>query len=262
MHFSTHADLDCFHSTTDLLIKINNYLSVAITNRHFWVLDNSATFNTAYQPPPPTSPPHTLFPWLPPTSLAILSRVSLGLFFLPLNWIPQHSFLLLYSSSRWSYSVEQHEAELRRSTYARIFFSSKYHSTTQFAVRGIWGYEGTMYTKGQLEVTLKFSIAWRVGAPNPCTVQESTVGTSLVVQWLKNLLSNAGDVGSIPGWRTKIPTCHKTTKPAHHNCWAQALWSLHAATKIPHAPTKDPTCPKEDPTRRNQDLTQPNKLIN
>ena len=43
-------------------------------------------------------------------------------------------------------------------------------------------------------------------------------GTSLAVQWLKNLPSNAGDVGSIPGWRTKIPH-------------AAGQLSLHAATK-------------------------------
>ena len=30
-------------------------------------------------------------------------------------------------------------------------------------------------------------------------------GTSLVVQWLKNLPVNAKDAGSIPGYRTKIP---------------------------------------------------------
>ena len=30
---------------------------------------------------------------------------------------------------------------------------------------------------------------------------------------VKNLPSNAGDVGSIPGWLTKIPTCRWATKP-------------------------------------------------
>ena len=41
---------------------------------------------------------------------------------------------------------------------------------------------------------------------------------------VKNLLSNAGDVGSIPGWGTKIPhavgqlsPCATTTEPRHHN---------------------------------------------
>ena len=28
---------------------------------------------------------------------------------------------------------------------------------------------------------------------------------------VKNPSSNAGDVGSIPGWGTKIPTCHTAT---------------------------------------------------
>ena len=31
------------------------------------------------------------------------------------------------------------------------------------------------------------------------------MGTSLVVQWLKLHDFNAGDMGSIPGWETKIP---------------------------------------------------------
>ena len=30
-------------------------------------------------------------------------------------------------------------------------------------------------------------------------------GTSLVVQWLRLRASNAGCVGSVPGWGTKIP---------------------------------------------------------
>ena len=32
-----------------------------------------------------------------------------------------------------------------------------------------------------------------------------TRGTSLVVQWLKICLVIQGDMGSIPGWGTKIP---------------------------------------------------------
>ena len=34
---------------------------------------------------------------------------------------------------------------------------------------------------------------------------------------LKNPPPNAGGMGSIPGWGTKIPTCRGATKPAHHN---------------------------------------------
>ena len=30
-------------------------------------------------------------------------------------------------------------------------------------------------------------------------------GTSLMIQWLRLLASVAGDMGSIPGWRTVIP---------------------------------------------------------
>ena len=36
-------------------------------------------------------------------------------------------------------------------------------------------------------------------------LREGTVGTSLVVQWLKLQASSAGGVGSIPGWGSKIP---------------------------------------------------------
>ena len=38
---------------------------------------------------------------------------------------------------------------------------------------------------------------------------------------VKNLPCKAGDMGSIPGWGTKIP--HAATKPAHHDHWARAL---------------------------------------
>ena len=34
------------------------------------------------------------------------------------------------------------------------------------------------------------------------------LGTSLVVQWLKLSAPTAGGMGSILGWRTKIPQCH------------------------------------------------------
>ena len=30
-------------------------------------------------------------------------------------------------------------------------------------------------------------------------------GTSLAVQWLRLCISNEGDMGSVPGWGTKIP---------------------------------------------------------
>ena len=33
----------------------------------------------------------------------------------------------------------------------------------------------------------------------------------------KNLPSHAGNMSSIPGQGTKIPTCHGATKPMHHN---------------------------------------------
>ena len=38
--------------------------------------------------------------------------------------------------------------------------------------------------------------------------QKTLSGTSLVVQWLRLYASNAGSMGKIPSWGTKIPTCH------------------------------------------------------
>ena len=68
---------------------------------------------------------------------------------------------------------------------------------------------------------------------------------------VKNLPCNAGDVGSIPGWGTKIPRATEqlnlqavTTEPMSHN-WAhepQLEYArnkvLHDAKMIPHATTK------------------------
>ena len=38
----------------------------------------------------------------------------------------------------------------------------------------------------------------------PTRFSNMSVGTSLVVQWLRLRASTAGDAGSIPGWGTKI----------------------------------------------------------
>ena len=70
---------------------------------------------------------------------------------------------------------------------------------------------------------------------------------------VKNLPSNAGDLGSIAGWGTKIPHAAGATKPVRAaNYRAHALWS-------PSATTSEPTCPgahapqleREKPARRN-----------
>ena len=34
---------------------------------------------------------------------------------------------------------------------------------------------------------------------------------------VKNLFCNAGNVGSIPGWGTKVPTCQGAANPMHHD---------------------------------------------
>ena len=61
----------------------------------------------------------------------------------------------------------------------------------------------------------------------------SRKGTFLVIQWQRLRAPNAGDLGSILGWETKIP---------------------HGTTKSSHAPTKT-----EDPVCCNKDLAQSNK---
>ena len=55
-------------------------------------------------------------------------------------------------------------------------------------------------------------------------------GSSLVVQWVKNLPSNARDMGSIPEWGTKILRASEqlsppatTTEPTYSATWAPQL---------------------------------------
>ena len=72
---------------------------------------------------------------------------------------------------------------------------------------------------------------------------------------VKNPPSNAGDMGSIPGWGARIPhaagqlspraaTIEPTCSGAHE---PQLERSPRAATKSPHTTTKDPTCHDKDP---------------
>ena len=66
--------------------------------------------------------------------------------------------------------------------------------------RGVW--PGTAFLKGSVEVSC--SICKHLYLQDLKYTQ-----TYLVVQWLRLCASNAGDVGSVPGQRTKIdPTCH------------------------------------------------------
>ena len=65
---------------------------------------------------------------------------------------------------------------------------------------------------------------------------------------VKNLPRNAGEVGLIPGWGTKIPHAAEqlgpsstTTEPQSCNYWQ--LWSLSTATK-------DPACYNQDPMQQ------------
>ena len=67
-------------------------------------------------------------------------------------------------------------------------------------------------------------------------IKNTTVGTSLVGQWLRIPLP-------LPGTRVQSlvqedPTCHGATKPVCHNCWAckPQLLRLHATTTEACAP--------------------------
>ena len=59
---------------------------------------------------------------------------------------------------------------------------------------------------------------------------------------VKNLPSNAGDVGSIPGWGTKIPQEEGQLSPHALEPMPQLERSLHDAMKDPTCHNKDPAC--------------------
>ena len=61
-------------------------------------------------------------------------------------------------------------------------------------------------------------------SPSPVSKPSLSIGTSLVVHWLRLHAPNAGGPGLIPGWGTR-------------SCMPQ-LGNPHAATKIPSAATK------------------------
>ena len=77
---------------------------------------------------------------------------------------------------------------------------------------------------------------------------------------VKNLPSNAGDIGLIPGPGTHIPhaieqlnPCTATTQPRHSGaCTQQPVRNQLAAMKIPHEATKIP----RDSTKIACDATQ------
>ena len=53
---------------------------------------------------------------------------------------------------------------------------------------------------------------------------------------LKNQPSTVGDMGAIPGWGTKNPTCLGVTKPAQNNyraCVLQLLKPMHSGACTP-----------------------------
>ena len=75
---------------------------------------------------------------------------------------------------------------------------------------------------------------------------------------VNNLPSNAGDVGLIPGWRTKIlhaagrlSPCATTTEPMYSGaCTSQLERSLHIPMKSPHTTTKAPACRNKESDKK------------
>ena len=82
---------------------------------------------------------------------------------------------------------------------------------------------------------------------NPFKVEP---GTSLVVQWVNNPPSNAGDVGSIPGQGTKT----------RHAVGQLSPWV--ATTESTCHNSEKPTCHNEKHVCRNEDPGQPKKKKN
>ena len=52
---------------------------------------------------------------------------------------------------------------------------------------------------------------------------------------VKNLFSNGGDAGLIPGHGTEIPSAAKQLSPGVKVSEAHGLWSPHATTREPYA---------------------------
>ena len=71
--------------------------------------------------------------------------------------------------------------------------------------------------------------------------KESNVGTSLGGPVIKNLPCNAGDVGSIPGRRTKIPHATKKLILCASMTETPVLWSPCNTTVESLSHRKDPT---------------------
>ena len=87
---------------------------------------------------------------------------------------------------------------------------------------------------------------------------------------VKNLPSNAGDAGLIPGWGTKIPHAvgqlsprATTTELMHLNERTRVLQTTeptHAGARVPQLEREDPhATTREKPAQLNKDPTQPKK---
>ena len=58
---------------------------------------------------------------------------------------------------------------------------------------------------------------------------KSRVGTSLVAQWIKNPPASAGDTGSIPGQKSRLPHGSKTNKKNALMTVVKTLFSVHGS---------------------------------
>ena len=75
-------------------------------------------------------------------------------------------------------------------------------------------------------------------------MNKEDVGDSPDIPVVKNLPCNAGDVGSIPGWGTKIPCAMKQLNPcaatAEPVCWNYRACVLELESQ--HAGTRESEC--------------------
>ena len=80
---------------------------------------------------------------------------------------------------------------------------------------------------------------------------------------VKNLPSNAGDLGSIPGLGTKIPTCHRAIKPARLNKRAhvpQTTERMRPGASTSQLERSSCTATREKPAHHNKELSLQRKI--
>lgn len=112
-----------------------------------------------------------------------------------------------------------HVRSLTRSVFGGLFLlvMSKWKQIPQFAL---------------LAFLFSFSIHCSFNSPSFSSITlKCKHRTSFVAQWIRISACQYREHGFNPWLGNQNPTCHGTTKPAHHSYRALALWSPHAATR-------------------------------